>query len=104
MEEKKYVSLAGLTVTAEFLLEMYDNLKKVKEQSALRFWETVHIARNPSYLLPKQSLKFLFDSGVLGNEDEMHYICRIAILHLTEGQDRKLDVITEKQFEKLISR
>lgn len=103
MEGKKYVSLAGLTVSIEFLEELYENLKNLKFKSALRFWEIVHLARNPNYLLPKQSLKQLFEAGVLGTEDQMYYVSRIAILHLVEGQDRKLDVITEKQFEKLIS-
>ncbi len=103
MEETQLVSLSGLSVSVEFLQELYKNLKALKDKSALRFWETVHLARNPSYMLPSQSLKELYDAGVLGSEVEMFYLCRLAILHLTEGQDRKTDVISEVKFKKLIS-
>ncbi len=103
MNEVQLVSLAGLSVSVEFLKELYINLRELKIKSAIYFWECVHLARNPQYLLHSQRLKELFDAGVLGSENEMNYLNRIAILHLVEGQDRKVDLIRKDEFDKLIS-
>lgn len=93
----------GLSVSVDFLRELHGLLTKLKAESGLRFWEIVYLARHPDYLLPRQTLQYFRNFGLLGSENALHYINQVAILYLVTGQDRTLRVISEEKFQKLIS-
>lgn len=71
-------------------------------QQGYKLWEFVHLCKNPTYVVAKETQKLLIRRHLLHSDGQPKADVQNIVLYMTKGNGDKIEVITLKEFYEMV--